>query len=686
MPDKLLSQWVKKSLGLHAAERPTHYSARSRRAAAAPLLEGLEDRALLSTFWVTNTGDNGGVNPVPGASTGTLRQAIVDADAAAAGTAAHPDQIDFNIPSTDPGYLTSSRSFLIMPTTALPVITDAVVLDGTSEPGFIGTPKIVVNGGLASNANGLDITAGNSTIEGLVIQQFQRYGLVLETNGGDSVTGNFIGTDITGALASGNGAGILVTSASNIIGGTTAATKNVISGNTGAGIQITGAGAAKNLVIGNEIGTDITGTRPLGNGGSGVVIDQAANNTIGGTYLADNFDVSHNYSGGNVAGTGWDGVLNPDNLLSGDADITATATATWAATANSGWENNLDNGPMLYKMVTGDFDVSVHVKSITTDLWSDGGLIARVPGATGSTENYVALRYFGVGGFNATRNTVNSSTTNNNYPGFEPYLRITRTGTTFKFFTKAKSTDPWTLRDTVARSDIPVGSPMQVGLWFGTFLTGNLGRIQFNHFRLSAAGEANTIADNTRDGVAVTGNTATGNAIMSNSIHDNGVLGIDLGADGVTPNDALGHTGPNNFQSFPDLKSAAGNARTTTVTGTFGSRNLSGSSYQPNTVVTLEFYASTSPGRSGKYGGQTYLGSFRVRTDGNGYAAFTTPKGVLAAAPAGVRYVMATATGPGGSTSEFSAGLPVAHHNRGPSRPRRQWSTLPGQRPGKRQH
>jgi hypothetical protein len=674
MPDKLFSRWVETALGLNAARRQTHcgyrQSARSRRAAATPRFESLEDRTVLSTFWVTNTGDNGGVNPVPGAGTGTLRQAIVDADAAASGTSAHPDQIDFNIATTDPGYRSSTRSFLIMPTSALPAITDVVVIDGTSEPGFTGMPNIVLNGRLASNANGLDITGGNSTVKGLVIQQFQRYGLVLETNGGDTVAGDFIGTDATGNLASGNGAGILVTSANNFIGGTTAATGNVISGNTGAGIQITGAGAANNSVIGNDIGTNFTGTLPLGNGGSGIVIDQAANNTVGGTYFADNFDVPHNYRGGNVVGTGWDGVLNPNNLLSGDADITAPATLTWAATANSGWENNLsapiqvlDNGPVLYKMVTGDFDVSVHVSSITTDLWSDGGLIARVPAIIGTTENYVALRYFGAGGFNATRNTVNGTTTNDNYPVFQPYLRITRTGTTFQFFTKAKLNDPWTLRDTVDRPDIPAGSPMQVGLWFGAFQTGNLGSIQFNNVSLSDAGVANTIAYNAGNGVVVLGNTANGNGIIGNSIHDNGGLGIELGADGVTPNDSQGHTGPNNFQNFPVLKSATSNANTTTVTGRFGSRTHNGSPYEPNTTITLDFYANAPPDRSGNDGGQTYLGSDQVRTDGKGYVAFTTPKGVLAAAPAGEKCLTATATDSSGNTSEFSAGVRVAHHN-----------------------
>src|SRR5438132_3947362 len=63
-----------------------------------PRLEALEDRCLLSVYLVINTGDNGGVNPAPFAGSGTLRQAIVDADAANTGTAASPDQIAFVIP------------------------------------------------------------------------------------------------------------------------------------------------------------------------------------------------------------------------------------------------------------------------------------------------------------------------------------------------------------------------------------------------------------------------------------------------------------------------------------------------------------------------------------------------------------------------------------------------------------
>src|SRR5262249_40184715 len=155
-------------------------------------------------------------------------------------------------------------------------------------------------------------------------------------------------------------------------------------------------------------------------------------------------------------------------------------------------------------------------------------------------------------------------------------------GTTFQLFTKANRTDPWTLRDTVVRSDIPAGSPMQLGLWFGTF-TSNLGSIQFDHFSLSGAGltgtatsdAPNTIADNQGSGVAALDSWAPANAIRATSIRNNGRLGIDLGDNGVTLNDSAGHDGPNNYQSFPVLTSAVTTSTQTTITGTFnsGSRN-----------------------------------------------------------------------------------------------------------------
>ncbi len=98
------------------------------------------------------------------------------------------------------------------------------------------------------------------------------------------VEGNFIGTDISGTIGLENGFhGVVVAgSHDNTIGGTTASARNVIAGNEGAGVFIK-TGSTDNLVLGNYIGTDVTGTASLRNGERGVEIDDSSNNTIGGT-------------------------------------------------------------------------------------------------------------------------------------------------------------------------------------------------------------------------------------------------------------------------------------------------------------------------------------------------------------------------------------------------------------------
>src|SRR5205085_10014239 len=68
----------------------------------------------------------------------------------------------------------------------------------------------------------------------------------------------------------------------------------------------------------------------------------------------------------------------------------------------------------------------------------------------------------------------------------------------------------------------------------------------------------NEIANNGGDGVRIA--SGTGNAVLGNSIHDNAGLGIDLGGNGVTPNDSAGHTGSNHYQNFPVLTAVAAGA------------------------------------------------------------------------------------------------------------------------------
>src|SRR5204863_7896560 len=219
------------------------------------------------TFTVTNTNTIGA---------GSLRQAILDANANPGA-----DTIVFNIPGA--GVHTIMLAFF------LPTITDPVTIDGTTQPGFAGSPIVELNGANAGLTNGINITAGSSTVRGLVINRFMGNnptsgnGIFLEKNGGNVIEGNFIGTDVTGTQALGNTwAGVQVTcgSANNRIGGTATSARNIISGNN-YGVWFTCTNGT-NLVQGNFIGTDVTGTAALGNHFAGVDI-RGDDNTIGGT-------------------------------------------------------------------------------------------------------------------------------------------------------------------------------------------------------------------------------------------------------------------------------------------------------------------------------------------------------------------------------------------------------------------
>lgn len=99
--------------------------------------------------------------------------------------------------------------------------------------------------------------------------------------------GNFIGTDAAGSVAAGNGGpGVeIVQSSSSVIGGSTPDARNVISGN-GFGVTIAGEQAVRNEVLGNFIGTDRTGLVDLGNRFDGVGVGFAFKNVIGGTTAA----------------------------------------------------------------------------------------------------------------------------------------------------------------------------------------------------------------------------------------------------------------------------------------------------------------------------------------------------------------------------------------------------------------
>jgi hypothetical protein len=252
-----------------------------------PHLEALEGRCLLSTFTVKNLLDSG---------PSSLRQAILNANS-------HPglDTIKFRI-----GLGPQTIHLL----SALPTITDPVIIDGTTQPGSQGRPIIELDGSAAgAGADGLKVTAGGSTIRGLVIDRFNGNGITLTGTGGNVIADDLIGVDLTGSRALGNqGAGVFIASSGNTIGGSKVNSRDVLSANGGAGIVLEGPQANGNQVLGDLIGTDISGQLPLGNRADGVLLEaEAANNTIGGklgpgfTLMAGNVMAGNQGNGAHLA-------------------------------------------------------------------------------------------------------------------------------------------------------------------------------------------------------------------------------------------------------------------------------------------------------------------------------------------------------------------------------------------------
>ncbi|WP_414590445.1 DUF4347 domain-containing protein [Anabaena sp. CCY 9614] len=265
---------------------------------------------IFATFIVTNTNDSG---------SGSLRQAILDANANS-GT----DTINFSIPGS--GVQTINL------TSELPTITGTVIIDGYSQTGASQNTlatgnnaalRIELNGsGAGSGVHGMTLGSGSdgSTIQGLIINRFDStssFGAgiyVLSSSAGNTIRGNFIGTDATGTADLGNtNDGIQIQSANNIIGGSNPGDRNLISGNNRLGIFIVGSSATNNQVRGNYIGTDATATADLGNSASGIEI-QSANNIIGGSNSGDRNLIS----GNNLFGVVISGINATNNQVHGN--------------------------------------------------------------------------------------------------------------------------------------------------------------------------------------------------------------------------------------------------------------------------------------------------------------------------------------------------------------------------------
>lgn len=266
---------------------------------------------------VTNVADSG---------VGSLRQALLDANAATG-----VDNITFNIPG--------GGVHRIQPLSALPYIDETVTIDGSTQPGYSGTPLIEVSGTNVQDDSGLVIRANNCKVRALVVNAFGHDGITLLGEGSfnNSIESCYIGTDASGTVAQGNGAaeglqyGVRITDSA----GSNNIQDSLISGNLDGGITIE-VNSANNTITGNRIGTDLSGATRVPNNGQGILVQGKSlftyiqNNLISGNdgdgvHL---FNAYASYLFGNVIGTNLDCNQTLENrgvgvYLTDDQDFTS---------------------------------------------------------------------------------------------------------------------------------------------------------------------------------------------------------------------------------------------------------------------------------------------------------------------------------------------------------------------------
>ena len=311
----------------------------------------------------------------------TLREAIKAANASPGA-----DTIHFNIPGPPPYTINVSLQM----GEALPTISDVLTIDATTQQDVSGTPLIEINGSKVGDGNtGLLVNAGSSTIRGLVVTRFIYQGITIrgesatnntlegnyvlddvvglyisdastntiggtasragnlflgnsnsgvqigDTSTDNVIQGNLIGTNAVGTAVLGNLVGVyIVNSTGNLIGGAVAGARNVISGNTGVGVNLYASSsdrnAANNRIQGNYIGTNAAGVAALDNI-TGVYFYNAGSNTIGGTAPgAGNLISGNSNSGIQIFGDGSNKAIN--NLVQGN--LIGTNSLGTAALAN----------------------------------------------------------------------------------------------------------------------------------------------------------------------------------------------------------------------------------------------------------------------------------------------------------------------------------------------------------------
>jgi len=575
----------------------------------------------------------------------SLREAI-----AAANNTAGTDYIYFGI---------SGSSVHTINLTAPLTITSQVVLDATSDDSFSANKPAIVLNGAGSIQDGIQLYGGSdgSTIRGLVIQNFTGSGITIAGSSGNTIAGNWIGLNAAGTGAAGNAVGISIwNSANNIIGGSSAADRNVISGNTslGIGLNTDNGSTTGNVIKGNYIGTDASGANAVGNANQGVWVS-AAGNSIGGTVAgegnvisgttawvgiqleapASNTLVAGNLIGLNATGNaalanagGGIYVQSANNTIGG-----TTVAARNVISGNSSSGITLTGGSATGNVISGNYigtDISGMIdlgnanSGITIE--SSGNTIGGT--ATGAGNLISGNNYSGVfiNGESADNNIVQGNTIGTDVSGnaslansWDGVSVIDGADNTLIGGTTAATRNIIAgnteagvyISDSGTTGTVVQGNYIGVGTDGVTALGNGMQGVAIENSATSSligsttAGAGNIIANNDV-GITAVG-TGSSNVFLENSIYGNTRLGIDLGDNGATANDAGDvDSGPNSLLNTMVLTRAVVNGTNLTFSGTYNGAT--------NSYYRIEVFSDATA--SGE--GRTFLNALNMAVGSSG--------------------------------------------------------------------
>jgi uncharacterized repeat protein (TIGR01451 family) len=487
----------------------------------------------------------------------------------------------------------------------------------TIEGNLIGTDPTGTMGGFGNNGTGIYLSNANGNFIGTfggrnVISGNSGTGIWLDDlSSNNTIENNYIGVDITGMTDIPNDIGVDDGGTANLIG--LVGSGNVISGNMNEGVLIDVASVGS-IIRANIIGLDALGDGIVGNGLYGIGIYDGSMVTIGGSLVGQGNVISGNGDNGidaetsmttiagNIIGLKADGTDIRGNGFDGIHIIASNGvTVGGSVAARNIISGNSFNGMFIDGAAT---NVTVSHNYIGTNQAGDATL------GNSGTGLELCMDAFG--------NTVNANVISGNFIGVD----ITSNATGNEIY-----------GNTIGRN---AGNTADIGNFIaGVAVTGADG----NTIGSVALG-GNVIAGNAFLGIALLAGDA--NTFVANSIFGNGDLGIDINADGPTPNDAGDiDEGANDVQNYPVIAAAVTTGAQSSVQGTINSRI--------STPLALHFYSSPLADSSGYGEGQVYLGTTNVVTDGSGNAAFAFTDPALTVG----HVVTATATAALG-TSEFS--------------------------------